>query len=168
MNKLIATVFAGIMLVAAGSAAAADRSDGPGKHGKHQQRGPDGSMMVERFQQELHQLDLSDEQKASVKVIMQDLREQSKLIGDERRDNEVLLKDLVKADSWDEDAAAQLAAKEGDLTAQSTLLTSRALSEVYAQLTADQKAELAAKAEERQERRAAKREAYKERKAAGE
>lgn len=165
MNKLIATVFAGVMLVAAGSATAGDRSDGPGKHGKNHQRGPEGSMMIERFQRELRQLDLSDEQKASVKVVMQDLREQTRLIGDERKDNQELLKDLIKADSWNEDAAAQVAAADGDLAAQFTLLTSRALSDIYSQLTVDQKAELAANVEDRKDRHAAKREAHAERKA---
>lgn len=168
MNKLIATVFAGVMLVAVGSVTAGDRSDGPGKHGKNHQRGPEGSMMIERFQHELRQLDLSDEQKASVKVIMSDLREQSRLIREERKDNQFLLKDLIKADTWDEAAAAQLAATEGDLSAQSTLLTSKALSDIYSQLTVDQKAELAANVEDRKERREAKREAHKERKSSGE
>jgi Spy/CpxP family protein refolding chaperone len=163
MNKLIATAFVSFMLVAAGSALAGDRSGGPGKGGKHQQRGPEGSQIVERFQHALRQLDLSEEQKAATKVIMEDLREQSREIGQELRDNQMALRNLITADTWNENDAARLAAQEGDLTAQRTLLMSKAMSDIYAQLTSDQRAEMAASAEERQERHSAKREARQER-----
>jgi len=164
MTKFMTVFLASALLIAAGSAMAQDHGD-RGKGGKHQRGGSDGSMIVEQFTRELRQLGLSDEQKDNVKVIMQDLRTQSKSIGDDLRDNQTALKDVIQANSWDESAAAQLAAIEGDLTAQRTLLTTKALASVYAQLNAEQRAELADKAAERMERRAEKREEREERKA---
>lgn len=152
MNKFMPTLIASILLIVAGTAMAGNYGD-QGKRGKHHQRGPHGSMMVEQFTRELGQLDLSDEQKASVKLTMQDLRKQSRSISGELRDNQMQLRDVIKADTWDEEAAAKLAANEGDLTAQRTLLTSKAMAGIYAQLTDEQRAELEAKAAERRERR---------------
>lgn len=150
MNKLMTTLIASVFLVAAGSAMAGDR--GPG--GKHQRGGPQGSQIMDQFKRELRQLDLSDEQKASVKVIMQDLREQIMPIGKDLRDNHLAFRDLIKSENWDENAAALLADNEGDLTAQRTLLTNKALADIYAQLNDEQRAELAAKAQQRAERHA--------------
>lgn len=155
MNKFMTTLIASVLLIAAGTVMAGGYGE-QGKRGKHHRgdRGDcTGSMMVEQFSRGLQQLDLSDEQKANVKVMMQDLRTQSQSIGDEMRGNHLQLREVIKADTWDESAAAQLAAKEGDLTAQRTLLTSKAMSGIYAQLTDDQRAELEAKTEERMERR---------------
>ena len=121
-------------------------------------------MIVEQFARELRQLDLSDEQQADVKVIMQDLRAQSISIGKDLKDNQMLLINVIKADYWDENAALELAANEGDLTAQRTLLTSKALAGVYAQLNDEQRAEMEAKVEEHMQRRAGKIEARRERK----
>lgn len=166
MSKFIATILASLLLTAAGNTFAGDRSDGPGKRGKHGSRGSEGAMIMEHFKRELRQLDLSDDQQADVKAIMQDLHAQSRLIGEEQSTNQEQLAELIKAESWDENAAAQLAAKEGDLTAQRTLLTSKALADIYAQLNPDQRAELAANAEERKARHEARREAHQQRKPA--
>jgi len=152
MNKLITTLFASIFLITAGGALANDHGD-RGKGGKHKRGGPQGSMIVEQFTRELRKLDLSDEQKASVKAIMKDLKEQSKPIAKDQRANQMALKDLIQSDAWDDNTAGELAAIAGDLSAQRTLLTSKALSDIYAQLTDEQRAELAAKAQERQDRR---------------
>jgi len=156
MNKFMTTLFVSALLIAAGSAMAGEQ----GNRGKHQRGGPEGSMIIDQFARELRQLDLSDEQKASVKVIMQDLRTKSKSISDDLRDNQMQLRDVIQADTWDENAAAQLAATEGDLTAQRTLLTSKALAGIYAQLNSEQRAEMEAKAEERKERHAKWREKF--------
>ena len=166
MSKFIATVLASLLLTAAGNTFAGDRSDGPGKRGKHGPRSSEGAMVMEHFKRELRQLDLTDEQKEDVKVIMVELRDQVRLIGDELEINQEQLAELIRAESWDEEAAAKLAAKEGDLTAQRTLLTSKALSDVYAQLNPDQRAKLAASAAERKARHEAMREAYRQNKTA--
>ena len=162
MNKFMTTLFASLLLTAAGSAMAGDYGD-QGQRGKHHQRGSQDSMMVEQFARELRYLDLSDEQKASVKATMQNLRTQSKSMASDFRDNQTQLRDVIKADIWNEEAAARLAAREGDLTAQRTLLNSKAMAGIYAQLTVQQRAELDAKAEERRERRTEWRETRQER-----
>lgn len=145
------TLFASAFLIAAGSAIADSHGD-RGKGGKHKRGAPQSSMM-EKFTRELRQLDLSNEQKANVKVIMQDLRGQSMSISKDLKANQMALRDVIQSGNWDESTAAELAANEGDLTAQRTLLTSKALADVYAQLNDEQRAELAVKAEERMERR---------------
>lgn len=152
MNKFMTALIASVLLIAAGTVMAGGYGE-QGKRGMHQRGDCTGSMMGEQFSRELQQLDLSDEQKANVKSVMQDLRTQSKSIGDEMRSNKMQLRAVIKAGTWDESAAAELAAKEGDLTAQRTLLISKAMAGIYAQLTDDQRAELEAKAEERMERR---------------
>ena len=67
------------------------------------------------------------------------------------------LKELIKADTFDESAVSALARKEGDLAAERLLSASRATSNVYGQLTDEQRAQLASMAEERQAKRAERR-----------
>ena len=68
------------------------------------------------------------------------------------------LKELIKAESFDESAVAALAETEGTLAAERLIVASRAMSDVYGQLTVEQRAELEIMASERAERRAEKRE----------
>ena len=73
------------------------------------------------------------------------------------RENHEQLKELVKAPTFDEGAVALLAEKEGDLAAERLMLTSRALSEIYNQLTNEQRIELEDMARHRKDRSAGKR-----------
>ena len=72
------------------------------------------------------------------------------------KDNHEQLRELVKAGTFNEEAVALLADKEGELAAERLMLTSRALSEVYNILTVDQRKDLEAMGAQRKDRRAGK------------
>ena len=89
---------------------------------------------------------------------MHDLKTEERELAKEMKLGHEQLKELIKADSFDEEAVSRLADQEGALTAQRLMISSRALSEVYAQLTGEQRNELEIMAAKRAERRADKRE----------
>ena len=106
----------------------------------------------------IRRLDLSDEQREAARAIKGALKADVRPIMQEMKAGHMQLKELVKADSYDEPAVAALAGKEGDLTAERILLTSRAISEILGLLTDEQRAELEAMAAQRQEKRSQRRE----------
>ncbi len=153
-NAIIATLF----LSLAGTAMA---QDGMGEHtrkGQHHRRADHQMPVVEHMMRAVYHLDLSDEQSANIRIIMQGLKTQERSRMKEMKSIQTQLKALIKADTFDEPAVAALAGKEGDMAAVRLLNTSRAMSQVYAQLTDTQRAELETMAEERQARRAERRE----------
>jgi len=127
--------------------------DGPPHHG----RGMPGMPVVDTVMRAVMHLDLSDKQEANIRDIMKSLKTYDRELMKDMRSNQKQLRELVKADTYDENAVAQLAGQEGTLTTKRLILASRAMSQVYAQLTDEQRAELQAMAEERAERRAEKR-----------
>ena len=150
MNRLITTFFSGVLLAASGTVLAQDYYDGPGP--RHQ-RGAQGMPVVERFVRALKRLDLSEEQKESIHAVMQELKTEAGPIMYEMKASHMRLKELIKADEYDEKAVADLAEKEGDLAAERIVVASRALSEVYSTLTDEQRAQLEEMAARRTERR---------------
>ena len=153
MNKLIITLLTATMLIAAGNVFAEEPYGDPGQKGKRNQRGMQGNPVFDQMIRGLRQLDLSEEQKESVQSIMQDMKAEVRPIMGEMRANHVQLMDLVKAESYDEAAVADLAQKEGDLAAQRIMIGSKAIAEVLSHLTAEQRDELTAKGEHRREQR---------------
>jgi len=153
MNKLIITLLTATMLLATGTVFAEESYGGPGQKGKRHQRGLQGNPVFDQMIRGLRQLNLSEEQKESVHTIMQDMKAEVRPIMGEMRANHMQLKDLVKAESYDEAAVADLAKKEGDLAAQRIMIGSKAVAEVLSQLTAEQRDELAAMGEHRREQR---------------
>jgi len=127
--------------------------DGPSHHG----RGMPGMPVVDRVMRAVMHLDLSDEQVDNITAIMKSLKADDRELMKDMRANHEQLRELIKADTFDETAAADIAGKEGALTSERLVLASRAMSQVYAQLTDEQRAELEAMAEERAARRAEKR-----------
>ena len=159
MNKLIIAIVSTLIMTVAGVSFAQDDVAEPEKkkqrqHRQHQQRGMQAMPVVERIMHAIKQLDLDEEQKASVKAVMQGLKEDVRPLMHETRTNHEQLKGLVTAINFVEDDVAVIAEKEGDLAAQRLMLTSRALSDVYKLLTREQRDELEAMAAQRQERRA--------------
>ena len=153
MKKLLITAISSLLLMSAGTAMAQDPAGGPGKKARHQQGGMQAMPIVERVMRAIRHLDLDEEQKASIKVVMRGLKEDVRPLMHETRANHEQLKELVKAINFDDEAVAILAENEGDLAAKRMMLTSRALSDVYKVLTREQRDELAAMATQRQERR---------------
>ncbi len=158
LTKIItATVFTTLLLGAAGTALAQDSDTGPNKQGRHHKRGGESMPPVDQLMRAIKKLELSEEQKTSIKGIMHGLKMETRPLANEMRAGHDQLKELIKADSFDEAAVTTLAEKEGALAAERLIVTSRAMSKVFAQLTDEQRAELETMAEERAEKRAEKR-----------
>lgn len=62
------------------------------------------------------------------------------------------LQELIKAENYDAQAVAALAEKEGSLAAKRMVLTSEALSKIFASLTDEQRVQLDTMASERKQR----------------
>lgn len=158
MNKLAIIMITTLLLTATGTALAQDFDGKPGRKGQHHQRGMKAMPVVEQFMRSLKRLDLSDEQKDSIKTVMQGLKADVRPIMKEMKTGHVQLKELIKADNYDEQAVTTLAEKEGMLAAKRLMMTSRALSDIYSLLTDEQRAELDTMAAKRQQQREERRE----------
>jgi len=157
ISRLTITIFSIALMTLAGAALAGPGPDhfrdGPLHHG----RGMPGMPMVDMVMRAVMHLDLSDEQEDSIRDIMKSLKTDDRELMKDMRSNHEQLRELIKADAFDENAVEEIAGKEGTLTTERLILASRAMSQVYAQLTDEQRAELQAMAEERAARRAEKR-----------
>lgn len=154
ITTMLKTILAATLLMSAGVAFAQNNDYGPGQRG---QRSMQGMPAVENMMRALHHLDLSDVQQTNVRAVMQEMKAEVRPIMGEMKASHLQLRELVKADVYDENAVSGLAAKEGDLVAERMVITSRALSEVYSYLTDEQRAELEEMAALRMERRSEKR-----------
>jgi len=158
ISRLTITVFSTALLALAGTALA--QEPGPGHFGEgppHHGRSMPGMPVVDMMMRAVMHLDLSDEQEDSIRAIMKSFKTDDRELMKDMRSNHEQLKELIKADTFDETAVAEIAGKEGTLTTERLILASRAMSQVYAELNDEQRAELQAMAEERKARRAEKR-----------
>jgi len=156
-KKTTLTVLTTLLLATTGTALAGNPLDSHSRKGPHNQRGDHMMPVVGSMMRAVRHLDLSDEQEESIRAIMKDLKKQMRPLTAEAKDGHEQLKDLIKADVYDESAVAALAENEGALATERLIVTSRAMSEVYGQLTDEQRAELETMASERAARRAERR-----------
>ena len=149
MNKLIITTISALMLSASGTALA-QNSDGEfGDRGKRQHRGMQANPLVDQVMRGIKHLDLEEDQKASIKAIMQTLKADSRVLMGQTKNNHQQLKVLITADSYDEAAVLNVAENEGKLATERMILSASALSDIYTQLTEEQRIELSVMAQER-------------------
>jgi protein CpxP len=156
-NMISRTILATLLICFMGTTLAQDPVAEPTRKGHKQQRGNQAMPAVAGMMRAVRHLDLSDDQKADIKVIMQELKVEERQLTKEIKLGHEQLKELIKANSFDEEAVAAVADQEGALAAERLIITSRAMSEVYAQLTDEQRAELETMSTERAARRAEKR-----------
>ena len=159
-NMMTGTILTTLLLTFTGTALAQDPVADPANHAqknRHHQRGNQSMPAVERMMRGIRHLDLSDEQKASIKGIMRGLKAEERPLAKEMKSGHEQLKELIKAESFDEQAVAALAENEGALAAERLIIASRAMSAVYGLLTDEQRAELESMAAERSAKRAEKR-----------
>ncbi len=145
-----------LFLTAPGAVLAQDTVNEPidqQRKGRHHQRGGQPMQGVEKLMRAIRHLDLDEEQKDSTRAIMQTLRQDQREIMEEMKAGHQQLKELIKAEVYDEEAVAALAEREGLLVAERLIITSKAMSEVYGLLTDEQRLELEAMAAERAARR---------------
>ena len=157
MNKLVITLITTMLLASTGAVLAKDGYGGPGKKAQHHQRGPQTMPVIDQMIKALRRLDLDDSQKDQVKAVMQDMKQQLKPIMKETKAGHQQLKNLIKAEVYDAKAVAALAKAEGKMAADRIEIAGKALSDIYSQLTEEQRARLESMAEDRQERRKEKR-----------
>lgn len=153
-NKTTLTVLTTLLLATMGTALAGNPQDSHSKKGPHNQRGDHMMPIVGNMMRAVRHLDLSDEQEESIRAIMKDLKKQMRPLTVEAKKGHKQLKDLIKADVYDESAVAALSENEGTLAAERLTIISRAMSKVYGQLTDEQRAELESMASKRAARRA--------------
>lgn len=135
-----------------------DGKRGFGKRsGHHRGGGMRGGMM-------LRGLDLTDEQKAQVKTIMQSSKETSKPIRQQMKANREKLQTLSDSGNFDQSQVQAIANQQGALSAQMIVEKEKVKSQINAILTPEQKAKAAEmkaqfkqKREERKQKRADRR-----------
>ena len=154
------TITATLLMAMSGTLLAQDSmadDTGSVKKERHHQRGSQPMPGVTNMMRAIRHLDLSDDQKASFKEIMHTLKAEQRVLAKEMKAGHEQLKELIKSESYDEQAVVAVAEKEGALAAERLILASRAMSQVYSQLTDEQRLQLEAMAAERKARRSEKR-----------
>ena len=152
MNKLIIAMVTILLLTASGIALAQDQKYAAGKKGQRDHRGMSAMPIVEQLTRTIRRLDLDDEQKAGIRIVMQDMKTEVRPIMEEMKAGHQQLRELVKAESYDEQAVAIVAEEEGKLAAERVKIASRTISEILSILTAEQREQLENMAAERKSR----------------
>jgi Spy/CpxP family protein refolding chaperone len=161
MNKFIITIISTLMLSVTGTAAAQDAHGNSGERsdrGTRHQNGPKGNPFLEQALRGIRSLDLSDVQKTNIKSIVQSLKAESAPITKETKSVHMQLRTLITAPTYDAASVADLAETEGALATERLILSSRALSDIYAELTAEQRTRLDAMSTDRMAKRSEKEE----------
>lgn len=152
MNHITRTLLFGAMLATAPLALAGPgQAGGPGGPGGF---GGDAAMAAERqLAGTIRRLDLDADQEAAIRALFEENREDLEANRQASRAVREDVQALLEADRLDEDALADLARREGELAEERILLSGTLASQVLAELTDDQRAELQAIRSEREERR---------------
>ncbi|MEE4173915.1 MAG: periplasmic heavy metal sensor [Xanthomonadales bacterium] len=137
----------------AGSSLALAGPEHPGHGGKGYKADFDPARQLS---QSVKRLDLSDDQREAIQALFEANREDLLANREAGRELREELEALMREDTLDTDALADLAEREGELAEERILLGGTLASEVLAELDADQRDELAALRDERQERRRAR------------
>ena len=161
MNKvndmMIRITVTTLLLTTAATAMADDSYGEPGRKGPRHQRGMQVMPVVEQLTHALKRLELDDQQREDIRGVMREMKTDIRPLMEETRAGHQTLKELIKAENYDQGAIAVLAKKEGDLAAERMMIASRTLSAIFSHLTDEQRDELDAMAAQRQERRSERR-----------
>ena len=161
MNKLtttmITTMVATLLLTGAATALAQNPNGEPGRKGQRHQRQMQAMPLVKQMMRAIKRLNVDEAQREGIRAVMQGLKAEIRPIMGEMKAGHMQLKALIKAGSYDEQAVAALADREGDLASKRLIVSSKALSEVYSYLTDEQRAELEAMAAQHKARRGERR-----------
>ena len=128
--------------------------DGPGcgRGGQHMgsgQRVGDRGPNLERL---AYRLNMTEEQRAEAKAILDDSRQQMVELRDRMRANRDQIRDLTLQPDFDEAAVRSVADEQGDLKAEMIVLRARQRSEMKAVLTEEQRARLNEMRKEKRQR----------------
>ena len=148
MRKLTKSLLATTLVVSSVGlvtvVAAMPFADGPGcgraghhmAHSKHDGgRGPNLERLASR-------LDMTEQQRAEIKAILDDSRQQMVKLREQMRENRGQLRELVGQAGFDEAAVRSIADNQGDLKAETIVLRARQRHEMRAVLTDEQRVQL--------------------------
>ena len=165
MNRLkTPLMYLSIVALFAGAFAMAPAEAGPNhKHHKAhaKKHHAHGEMHI------LKKLDLSDEQKAEVKAIMKNAKEQKAALREPLKAYKQALRDLVNSPDYSEQAVRSLHAQYQNVFADKVVIKANAANQVNAVLTAEQQAKKAEIKEKMKQRWAEKKKRIAERKSEG-
>lgn len=113
---------------------------GPWGHGRFGRGGPGGPMGEFGV---LRGLDLTDDQRAQVRQVMQNHRDEFRAVGERLRAAERAQQDAITATPFDEQAVRARAAEVAAIQADEAVLRAKVHSDVFALLTPDQQAKAA-------------------------
>ncbi len=148
MRKLTVAILS-IVLVAMGAMfifaqdGATNNKDGKREDGKRGHFGKRGGRHRGGHGMMLRGLDLTDEQKAQVKSILQTSKETSKPIREQVKANRQKLQTLSENGNFDEAQVQAIAAQQGNLSAQMIVQKEKVKSQIFNVLTPEQKAKAA-------------------------
>jgi len=114
-----------------GTALAQDPVAEPARKGRHHERGDQPMPAVETMMRGI----LSEEQKTGVKAVMRGLKAEERPLLKQMKADHEQLKELVKAESFDEAAVAALAEKEGALAADGLSAPSTGITTTFSTLS---------------------------------
>lgn len=127
------------------------------EHARNGAKGPNAGFDPGReLSHAVQRLDLTDAQQDAIRSIFEANREDMMANFEASRALRAEIEALLREDTLNTDALAELAEREGELAEERVLLGGTLASEVLAELDEDQRDELAALRDERQERRRAR------------
>jgi protein CpxP len=132
---------AGLALAVGIAFAQSEGDQGMMHHGMH--GGMHGHMMGGELGMFLHQLNLTDDQKAQVKQIFQTEKPNMKPLMQQEMQSHLQLMQLITSGKFDQGAATAIATQEGQTHIQMEVEHAKIGAQIYQLLSADQKAKVA-------------------------
>jgi Spy/CpxP family protein refolding chaperone len=119
-------------------------ADGPGcgRAGHHMMQGKHDGRRGPNLERLADRLDMTEQQRAEVKAILDDSRQQMVKLREQIRENRTQLRELTGQDEFDEAAVRSIADNQGDLKAETIVLRARQRHEMKAVLTDEQRVQL--------------------------
>lgn len=144
-----------LVCTAALTLSAAANAQRPGQRPGGMETGaPPAMQVVQHLHRALRQLDLSEDQQAAIREALQSLHADLKPLWHELMEGRAIMHELVTAENYDADAVAELAAAQGEATAQMIQHAAATVRTALDQLSEEQHAELAAMRERHRARMA--------------
>jgi Spy/CpxP family protein refolding chaperone len=125
--------------------------------------GPDvATQVIEHLGKAIRRLDLNEQQKLDIREEFGNFKEMVRPLVKDLHEGRSTLRDAIISDSYDPDLVEDIAASQGNLTAEITIMVGESASTILSHLTDEQRAELMAMADVRREERKEMRELKRE------
>lgn len=141
VRSILVIAAAGLALAVGIAFAQSEGDQGPMHHGMH--AGMHGHMMGGELGMFLHQLNLTDDQKAQVKQIFQAEKPNMKPLMQQEMQSHLQLMQLITSGKFDQAAATVIATQEAQTHIQMEVEHAKIGAQIYQLLSSDQKAKVA-------------------------